>query len=118
MILAATFLMALAAPGAAPSVVAAPDTAEEITVVGRLLKSVRASVRTRKDKSGAAVSSCKIRQSSGDTDIDAAFCDVMRECLPKAGTDAEAAGTCLTAAFNKRTTEIAEARLAARSERQ
>lgn len=114
MILSATLLMALAAPAAAAAVAPAPVLAEEITVVGQQLKSIRASVRTRKDNAGAVVATCRIRKSSGDKVIDAAFCDVMRQCLPAAAPNPDAASTCLTAAFNKRTSEIAEARLAAR----
>jgi hypothetical protein len=108
-----------------------PDTAQEIVVIGQKLKTWRASIRFR--KGGAQ---CRIRQSTGDAEIDRIGCGAVEQCWPqflpgfeatrakgvgaadrKARTEQlnQALGTCVMAKREALIAALAEKRAAARS---
>lgn len=107
-----------------------PETGEEIVVIGEKLKSWRAKVDF--GKNGAT---CKIKQSTGDAEIDRIGCSAMEQCWPdflpgfeatrakgvaaddrKAKTEElnKALGTCVMAKRDTLIAELADKRATAR----
>ncbi|MEP9358179.1 hypothetical protein [Sphingomonas sp. KR3-1] len=107
-----------------------PETGEEITVIGQKLKTWRAKVDF--GRNGA---SCKIKQSTGDAEIDRIGCTAMEQCWPeflpgfeatraKGVSDADRAaktaelnkalGACVMAKREAMIGELADKRVAAR----
>lgn len=101
-------LLLAAQPAAAASVQPAPAE-NDIVVIGRRIRKVRFTLRT--DKAGRAV--CRIKRSSGDSDIDSLACDAARACM--ASTTPEAMVACLTPKFDRMPEQVA-ARRRARAE--
>jgi hypothetical protein len=87
------FLLGLALPSAAMAqpVVAVPQTTEEITVLGRRLNSITASVT--RDAKGRH--HCTLSDTSGFREIDAAVCKTTTTCVRRGAADQTALADCV-----------------------
>jgi hypothetical protein len=95
-------LLVAAQPGAAPPEAAPAEN--DIVVIGQKVRKVKFSVKT--NKAGNAV--CRIRRSSGDSEIDALACDAGRACAHL--TSQAAMIACITPRWKQIATQIAERR--------
>ena len=85
MILYVSSVMMLAALGADATRPQSPDP-QEIVVTAQRLKRIRVDAK-RDRKSG--LHQCRVRRTSGDSGLDAAFCDAVLECAKAARGRAE-----------------------------
>lgn len=96
-------LLAALALAAAPE--ASPPPAEnDIVVIGQRVRKIRFRLKT--DKAGKAV--CRIKRSSGDSEIDGLACDAARACMHSVSV--AAMNACLAPRFDRIPAQIAERR--------
>lgn len=102
-------LLAALALAAAPE--ASPPLAEnDIVVIGQRVRKVK--FRIKLDKAGRTV--CRIRRSSGDSEIDSLACDAARPCVRPDIVTKAAMMACLTPRWVQLPAQIAERRRIAR----
>ncbi|MFL6846404.1 MAG: hypothetical protein ACJ8ER_16175 [Allosphingosinicella sp.] len=80
-------LLAVPAASAPP----APDSNEDIVVIGQRLMKLK--VRVSMDKQGQP--QCRIKRSSGDSGLDSAFCGVARRCVAQGPSSGEELSQCM-----------------------
>lgn len=103
--IAALMLVAAQSPAAA----AQPAPAEnDIVIIGRKVRKIKFRIKT--DKTGQAV--CRIKRSSGDSEIDSLACDAARPCVRPDIVTKAAMEACLAPRWTRLPEEIAARRRA------
>jgi hypothetical protein len=97
-------LLLVAAQAAMP-----PPVEEEIVVLGQKLETTRFLWKAS-DKSGSwKLTSCKIKKSSGDKDVDAITCRAVAECLPTLPLNTKRLPTAFSDCLTERRSKLIEA---------
>ena len=90
---------------------AAPAVNEDIVIIGQRLTKLKAKVST--DRQGRL--RCRIKRSSGDSGLDAAFCGIAQRCVEANPASAAVLEACMTHRKDEMIAALAASRARARS---